>query len=304
MQAAAIAFKDTFAHNNLRQRVQATINLFRLFAAIDADPQLTGAGVAYVDSALTAISLREFSPVCRRDPVVVVLREPARPMSLAAHAADLERNPRESRAIAESLGAGLSCGAAALSWLVIIGSAGVAPLSGGMSTGLTVLTYSAAIASTAQCFNSSARTYNGLTKPQRNDAWDSNEWYSVTADALDYISLAGATAAGFATIRMVKTLRAQGISVQETLRGLDRAQRARLTREIIRVRHPLASGRMVKFMQRSGQYPRRYAATEISRATAVQLKNALGAGLSFAGSAIGGNVSSIAVGVFEVMSDE
>src|SRR5699024_9079675 len=142
------------------------------------------------------ILLREFLPVCRQDPIVVVLKEPPRPMSPAAHAADLSRNSHESRVIAEGVSAAFSCGAAVLSWLVVFGSTGAVPLSGGLSIGFTVMTYSAAIASSLQCLNSGARFFHEFDDPQINDVWDSNEWYSVTSDALDFISLAGAGAAG------------------------------------------------------------------------------------------------------------
>lgn len=56
---------------------------------------------------------------------------------------------------------------------------------------------------------------------------------------------------------------------------------------------------MIKAMQAAGHYPRRYAATEISNATVLQLKEAVGATLSFAGSAATGAVRSVAIGIFE-----
>lgn len=301
MQTIAVGFGDNYNQSRLRQRAQRAVNLQRLFAAIDADPELSGAGVAYIDSAQTTIFLREFSPICRREPIVVVLREPPRPMGMEAHAADLARNPRESRTIAEGIGAAFSCSAAILSWAVVLGGIGAVPLSGGASMGLTALAYSAMIASSLQCVNSGARTVSEIVSPEFNEILDSQAWYMITAEVLDYISLAGATASGFATIKMVKTLGAQGIGIREALRGLDRTQRARLTKEVIRVNHPVASNRMIKFMQKNGRYPKRYSSTEISQATALHIKNALGATLSFTGSAIGGNISSIAIGVYEVV---
>ncbi len=51
---ASSVFKGGFpsAHRTPRERVESSMDLRRLFAAIDADPAIAGAGVVYLDSQL------------------------------------------------------------------------------------------------------------------------------------------------------------------------------------------------------------------------------------------------------------
>ncbi len=68
-----------------RQRIESQINLPRLFAAIDADPGIVGAGVVYIDADFNVITLREFKPICSIKPKRIILREArstSRPHSL------------------------------------------------------------------------------------------------------------------------------------------------------------------------------------------------------------------------------
>ncbi len=69
--------KDGFpsAHLTTRQWVESTIDLRKLFAAIDADPAIVGAGVVYLDAQLRVIVLREFQPICSVVPKKVIFRE-------------------------------------------------------------------------------------------------------------------------------------------------------------------------------------------------------------------------------------
>src|SRR3546814_19485464 len=61
-----------------RQRIESQINLPRLFAAIDADPSIVGAGVVYIDAEFNVVTLREFKPICSIAPKRVILREAKR----------------------------------------------------------------------------------------------------------------------------------------------------------------------------------------------------------------------------------
>lgn len=261
-----------------------------------------GAGVVYVDAHGNRIELRPFKPLCFTKPIVVVLKEPSTNTSSSTleHAADLRRNPQESRLIMESLNTGLSCTAAVLGWIVVFGSTTTIPLSGGTSSALTALSYSAAAASSAQCWNGAIRTMNEAYFPANNDWLDSQEWYRATVFALDLISVGGAVGSGLATARSVKLLQQQGVSVREALGGLTRAQRKRLTTEIIRSNHPTASNAMIKAMRRAGHYPKRLTAEQLQKATILKIKDSVGATLSFTGSATSGAVRNLAVGIYEV----
>ncbi|MGD8940891.1 MAG: hypothetical protein PVJ72_16010 [Gammaproteobacteria bacterium] len=285
--------------NNLRSRLSYELNQKEFFQRIDAIPELIGAGVIYTNGA-TAVKLREFQPICYLNPVYVVLKE-APPLNKKTELqAELESNPRNSKLVGELVGAGLSCGAAALSWIVIVGASAAVPVSGGASTAVVVLTYSAAIASTAQCANSILRTGGEIVEPSLNDWLDSQEWYTNTTTALDIISVAGAAGAGFATIKTAITVRAAtGQSFLTVLKGMSRAERKRLTEEIIRVNHPGISNGALKAMVRSRLYPKRYSNIQITEALKLQMKDALGATLSFTGSATSGVVKSLAIGIYE-----
>ncbi|PCJ12884.1 MAG: hypothetical protein COB04_17150 [Gammaproteobacteria bacterium] len=95
-----------------------------------------------------------------------------------------------------------------LSWVVVIGSAPAAPLTGGSSTFLTVIAYGAASASTVQCFNGMVRVRLEASDPEQLDIMDSKEWYSKTSAALDLLSLAGAVTAAATTVRLALSLKA------------------------------------------------------------------------------------------------
>ncbi len=55
-----------------RQRIESQINLPRLFAAIDADPGIVGAGVVYIDAEFNVVTLREFKPICSIRPKRII----------------------------------------------------------------------------------------------------------------------------------------------------------------------------------------------------------------------------------------
>ena len=47
------------------------------------------------------------------------------------------------------------------------------------------------------------------------------------------------------------------------------------------------------------KYPKRFSGLKITQSLQLQLKDAVGASMSFAGSALSGNVNSLAVGIYE-----
>ena len=128
--------------------------------------------------------------------------------------------------------------------------------------------------------------------------------YTNTTLALDFISVSGAIASGFTTVKLVLTTKAAtGKSFTEILKGMTRAERKRLTEEIIRVNHPGISNGALKSMVRMNVYPKRYSHIQITQALPLQIKEAIGATLSFTGSATAGTVNSIAIGIYEGASD-
>ncbi|EIV8505661.1 hypothetical protein V4F55_002686 [Vibrio parahaemolyticus] len=289
----------------LRSRIEHSVNLKQLFKVIDSRPETSGAGVIYIANDSTIISIRKFNSNCRINPISIILKEPSSPMSADTYAKELKSSNRESKLVGEIVGMGLSCAAAVLGWLVVFGSTVAIPISGGTSAAVTYLGTSAALASTIQCGIGVTRVSLEKYAPEELDDLDSEEWYQSTSKALDYISLAGVGASGAATIKTVANLRSvSGKSMIESLKTLNRHERARLTKEIARQNIPNFSSKAYKKLIRTGQVKRRYSPSEINNAVKIQLKDAIGATLSFTGSATSGNVRAIAVGIYEEMKFE
>ncbi|GAA3577807.1 NAD synthetase [Marinobacter xestospongiae] len=297
MQTQLLSVQFPFEQRQLKARLERMLDQRRLFAAIDEDPALIGAGVVFIDRNGTTVTLREFEPICFVKPVTIILREPPLSISSVEYVADVKTNPRENRLVLEGAGAVLACGSAVLGWVVLI-TAGVAiPFTGGGSVFLATLGGAAAVAGTAQCGNALYRAHNEIYSPEQNDQLDSEEWYQTATLALDAISLGGATAAGMVTFKGVKLLLSQGVKPRAALEGLNRVQRKRLTEEVARVRHPGISNKMLKFRQRTGEIPKRYSNEAIRATTIRQIKESVGVGLTVTGSATGGVIRQVAVAI-------
>lgn len=283
-----------------RQRIEIQINLPRLFAAIDADPGIVGAGVVYIDADFNIVTLREFQPICSIAPKRVILREAQRYIAPAQFAQQVQDNPRESRLVGEAINTTLSCAGAVIGWVVVLSGSVAIPFSAGASTVVAALGYTAAAASTVQCFAGGYRTVNEIRNPSRNDELDGEEWYQYTMIALDAASLVGVGASSLTTLKLVRLNRATtGKSVREVLKGLNRQERAKLTKELLSINDPRLSSKMLKLRQLSGELPKRFTPTQVKHATVTQIQDALGASIGFTGSALSGNVRTIAVGLYE-----
>ena len=255
---------------------------------IDRNVELRGIRVVYYDGNQLHV-VREGPPLCGPGLNALVIKPDVGATALQSSSA---ATARESKLYSEILGAALGCSAAVVGWIVVGGSAGAAPVTGGASTFITALAMGATLASSAQCLNSGVRIYNEISSPVTNDWLDSQDWYIYTANTLDAVSLAGAGAAAATTVRVALTLRrTTGKAMTEVLKGLSRQERKRLTEEVIRLQNPGISNGMVKVFIQAGKYPKRFTNLQVSNAVRIQLKDALTAALSFTGSAAGGLVS-------------
>ncbi|WP_282166974.1 hypothetical protein [Shewanella japonica] len=297
---------QSFYENQLSSRLNAEIDFKTLFARIDVIQGLTGAGVVYIDSKFNIVELRKFEAICQINPIKIILREPPAQMnqsSFAAHLKGSQGNIRESRLVSEVAGTVLSCGAAVIGWTVVLGSSAAVPLTGGTSAAITYLAVGASAASSAQCFNGMVRTYGEIKDPELNNYLDTQEWYTNASTALDLVSLAGAGAAAVATIKTIKVMQLSTTkSTIEILKGLSRPERKRVNQEIARLNLPGASSRLIKSLNRKGLI-KKYSGIQITNSFRLQLKDAIGASLSFSGSALSGTIKTLAVGVYEEVSD-
>lgn len=201
----------------------------------------------------------------------------------------------------ELVGLGLNCGGAVLSWAALGGEVSAATVTGGATLTLTLITWSAAIATTAQCANSIIRSVDVAVHHGQWTRWlDSQDYYIWAGDVLDGISIVGATAAGAATVKTVLALRrATGRELGSILKQLSRAERKRLTQEIIRMQMPNISNSAMKDLIRAGQFPARFTASQISDALFAQLRDAISATMAFGSSAVSGDVKLLYVDIFQ-----
>ncbi len=306
---ATSVLKDGFpkAHLTPRERVESSIDLRRLFAVIDADPAIAGAGVVYLDSQLWPVTLREFQPICSVLPKRVILREMPRSMARLDFVRRLEQEPQESQLVFEAISASLSCGAAVLGWLVVLSGSVAMPFTMGVSSFVVAAGVSAALASSAQCAIGAVRTYNERYRPVDNDHMDDSDWYNTVSPILDGVSLIGIGTSALTTVRLLKVnKKTLGKSWYELLRGLSRQERKQLTNELLTLRDPGLSTKLLKLRQRTGALPKRYSAHQIRHATFTQLKDILGGVLGLSGSYQNGHIGSaatLAIGLYEEIAE-
>ncbi|WP_288376522.1 NAD synthetase [uncultured Pseudomonas sp.] len=280
-----------------RQRIQSRINLPQMFAAIDADPRIVGAGVVYIDGDFNVITLREFQPLCSIKPKRVILREIKKYQTPAQYTEQLQNNPRESRVVKEAVNTTLSCAGAFIGWWVVFSGTIAAPFTAGTSLVLTYVAGAAATASSAQCAIGGIRTVREMTDPAANDAMDENQWYQAASMVLDGVSLLGVGASGLTTLKYLQVHKAStGRSWFELTKSLSRQQRKALTDELLSIKHPSLTPKQLKLQQAAGTMTKRYTPTQINHATQTLLRDSLGATLGLFGSA---TVQSIAVGLYE-----
>jgi len=280
-----------------RQRIQARLNLPQMFAAIDADPRIVGAGVVYIDAEFNVVTLREFQPICSIRPKRVILREIKKYQTPAQYTEQLQNNPRESRVVKEAVNTSLSCAGAVIGWWVVFSGTIAAPFTAGTSLVLSYVGGVAAAASSLQCAVGVMRTVREVTNPAANDALDESEWYQNASMVLDGLSLLGVGASGLTTIKYLQVHKAAtGRSWLELTKSLSRQQRKALTDELLSIRHPKLTAKQLKLEQAAGRLTKRYTPTQISHSTQVLLRDSLGATIGLAGSS---TVQSIAVGLYE-----
>jgi hypothetical protein len=174
------------------------------------------------------------------------------------------------------------------------------PFTAGASIVVAGIGVAAATASSVQCAVGAVRTFKEAENPAANDAMDNEEWYQTLMPVLDAVSLLGVGASGLTTFKFLKARKAAtGRSWYETSKGLSRQQRKALTDELLSLRQPELTSKLLRLKQAAGVLPKRFTPTQIQHATTTQIRDALGASIGLAGS---GTVQSIAVGLYEELA--
>lgn len=301
MSEVLIGLSNSPSQMLARQRIEARIDLRKLYSAIDADPAIVGAGVVYIDADFNVVTLREFTPICSIKPKRIILREAKKNVSPQQFAQQVQTNPRESRLLYEAFNTTMACGGAILGWIAVFGGGAAVPFSGGASLVISAVSVSAAAASTAQCGIGLARTFNEARDPDANDRMDDAEWYQAVSPVLDVVSLMGVGATGLTTVRLMQARKAAtGRSWYDLTKELNRQQRKALTEELLKLQDPRLTPRLLKLKQRSGALPKRMTPTQLKPATVLQMQDVWSVGMGLSGS---GYVQSLAVGLYEELGE-
>ena len=298
----ASLLKDGFpsAHRTTRQRIESSIDLRKLFFAIDSDPALIGAGVVYIDDMFNVVVLREFQAICSVRPIKVVLREAPKYVGPAEFKRILEHEPRESEWVAEALGTAVTCTGAILSWIVVTSGVMLMPFTAGTSAVITVIGQAATAAGTVQCIAGALRIASEAAFPEFNDYLDSEPWYQDATAVLDGVALLGVATSMLVTVKaIITTTQVTGKSIRQVLKGLTRQERAKLNNELLKIHDPRLTSRLLKLEKANGKLSKRISATQMQHATATHIMDVLAASLSFTSSATNGNLKTLAVGVYE-----
>lgn len=288
---------------SLEHRLRFIFDAEMLYSRINQDnalgQDLSGMGIIYIDHEFTSVTLLES---CRAKPAYLILREPPRQLNVQQYATALQNSSRESKLIQELVAASISCSVMALNWLVIAGIGTTIPLTGGLSAAGIALLKTGAVISTVQCLNGAVvRAPTEWISPSKLDALDDEDWYRHSMLALDTISIALALQSGASLIKNYYHLKqASGITSDSFLRNLSRAERKRLTLEVIKLNHPALahSNRALKRMINVNTYPKRYQQIQINEALRVRIKDAVAGVFTFGGSAAGGSVRHLAIGIY------
>ncbi|MEW9904398.1 NAD synthetase [Pseudomonas putida] len=281
-----------------RMRVEQLLDLPRLFAVIDADPALIGAGVVYIDAQYNIVNLRRFQAVCSVVPKRVVIQELRRHVTPQQYVEQVQRGSRESRLLEEMANMGVACTGAVLSVALVIVGGGVSAVSAGLATPIMYLGMAGAVVSVVQCGIGIRRARAEYTNPGLVDRWDNDQWVLSVSRLLDAISLLAVLAGSYNMIKYLQHLRsATGRSWSELLRPLGRQQRKALNNELLRISHPSLTKKQLKLAQQTGQMRKRLTATEMKRVTSIQIRESLANVLGIAGNA---TVQSIVVSTVEL----
>lgn len=186
----------------------------------------------------------------------------------------------------------ISCGAAVVTMVLAWGASAAIPFTAGASGVVAAVMAAGTVATGLQCGAGVVRLYLIGTGDEETVAWlDTQEWYTTTSTALDIISLAGAGAGLKSTIEAYKLMKAaSSANVMQWLKGLSRAERKRITAEIIRAQNPGISNAGIKAAMKAGVYPKHYPTEALQNVLQRELTQALVNASAFAGSAVSGTI--------------
>ncbi len=255
---------------------------FHLFDAIDRIPDFEGAGVAYVGDGECAV-LRQTMHLSGFDTWIVLEAYDA-PDTSKLEVPQQALRPK-STFWKDLLGIGINCGSAVLTGAATAAEVAATPVSGGTSLLLVTVTGAGAVATSLQCGLSTGRVIDHFIDPEYTALLDSEEWYNTANDVLDIVADVGAVASvGVAVQGLIRLQRASGRSFKAILKGMNRAERKRLARELAEYAGKKSS-KQIKALVRAGELASIYTQKTVDMALKKWLLDSISSALTIAGSA-------------------
>jgi hypothetical protein len=261
-----------------------------IFQRIDAIEPLSSVGVGYTDGMSTRL-LRRATPTLSDDIYVILDEQDLGPDPVPP---PVPPGYSQSKLGAKLVDVGLNCGGAILAGAAATAGVAAAPVTGGTSTILTVIAGAAALAAAAQCGISIGQATIEFTDPGSNDRYlDNEEWFKATGYFLDGVQLIGIAASigpAYKSIgKVVQMQRTTGKSFAEIIRGLNRAERKLLAKELQGYGKTLSRKQWLQ-LARAGRIPKVFTNKAITQTVVEQLVNGIGNCLGLYGSKRSGNI--------------
>ncbi len=258
--------------------------------ALDCQRDFYGVGIIYSEDQREYVVRQPRNAVSVK--YVIVTKTPHINKDVAAASLkDAISTPSLSKEITSTV---LSCGGLLLTIGAAIVGTGAVPFTLGASSAMVALAISGTAATATQCVLGLYRIYDINSNNAENTVWlDSQQWYLTTSCILDIMSVASAGAALKDVLITYRAMRASSsLKVSQWLRSLPRQDRARITKEIMRIQNPGISNKAIKSFIAIGKYPKRFPNEGLQKTLQVQLMNGLNSMAAFSGSAIGGVLNS------------
>ncbi|HDT2788216.1 TPA: hypothetical protein QHQ31_000362 [Enterobacter asburiae] len=187
---------------------------------------------------------------------------------------------------------GFACGAMIVTLVMPFGAGAAVPFTAGGSGVIAAISLSGTLATGAQCMIGAGRLLAIHNDHGSDVAWlDSQDWYVATTTVLDVISLAAAGTALRGTLETYKLMKAASSSkVTAWFQSLSRAERKRITEEIIKAQNPGISSAGVKAAIRAGVYPKRFPSESLQKSLQRELMSAVNNASAFVGSSLTGTI--------------
>jgi hypothetical protein len=110
----------------------------------------------------------------------------------------------------------------------------------------------------------------------------------------------GVASSAFVTVKVVTTTtKVTGKTARQVLRGMTRQERTKLNNELLKIRDPRLTTKLLKLEKASGNVAKRISAIQMQRATAAHNMDIAAALLGFTSSTVSGNIRTLALGIYE-----